>query len=93
MFDYTKQQHEDFKSEVKKLMHRLLTHCHSVDALSNLIVEPRPLNKVYDVFLDAVKDNNAPLVVLSDSSVRGNVSGGDGGNGGEGEDTDSFSSI
>ncbi|KAL8524652.1 hypothetical protein ACS0TY_014306 [Phlomoides rotata] len=71
MYQYVKNEHD-----VKELFYRMLHH-RPKDLISWVILEETPLLKAYDLYLDVVKKNNIPVVVLdSTTSASGTENGG-----------------
>ncbi|KAL8487074.1 hypothetical protein ACS0TY_023670 [Phlomoides rotata] len=84
MYQYVKSEHEELKHDVNQFFYRLLRHCPK-DLLSRVFLEEAPLLKAYDLYLDAVKKNNIPVVVIDSSTSasanenEGSVNGGNDG--------------
>ncbi|KAL8492459.1 hypothetical protein ACS0TY_023875 [Phlomoides rotata] len=85
MYQYVKNEHEGLKHDVDEFFYCVLHHFPK-DLIYRVLLEEAPLLKAYDLYLDVVKKNNIPVVVVIDSSTsasanekKGSVNGGDGG--------------
>ncbi|KAL8474553.1 hypothetical protein ACS0TY_031129 [Phlomoides rotata] len=83
MYQYVKNEHDGLKHDIKELFYCLLCHFPK-DLISLVILEETPLLKAYDIYLDDVKKNNIPVVVLDSTISASGTKNGGSVNGGEG---------
>ncbi|KAL6587057.1 hypothetical protein OROMI_000035 [Orobanche minor] len=73
MYQYSKTQQDILKNDVFEFFKRLMAHCNK-EFLSKLILEEDPLLNIYDMFLEANKTFNVPVIVLSDTNADASAS-------------------
>ncbi|KAL8478150.1 hypothetical protein ACS0TY_030151 [Phlomoides rotata] len=85
MYQYVKYENEGIKHDVNEFFYHMLCHCPK-DLISCVLLEEPPLLKAYDIYLDAVKKYNIPVMIIDSSTTSASandndvsINGGDGG--------------
>ncbi|KAH6781041.1 hypothetical protein C2S52_012278 [Perilla frutescens var. hirtella] len=69
LYKNIRKQNDEMKDELKEFMRRLVKGVNP-NVVSNFILEDELLIQMYDFFLEASKEVEVSLVVISDSSAR-----------------------
>ncbi|KAH6781590.1 hypothetical protein C2S52_001671 [Perilla frutescens var. hirtella] len=68
LYKNQRKQNDEMKDELKEFMRRLVKEVNP-NVVSNILLEDEPLIQMYDFFLEASKEVEVSLVVISDSSA------------------------
>ncbi|KAH6785717.1 hypothetical protein C2S51_038172 [Perilla frutescens var. frutescens] len=68
LYKNQRKQNDEMKDELKEFIRRLVKGVNP-NVVSNILLEDEPLIQMYDFFLEASKEVEVSLVVISDSSA------------------------